>query len=113
MQFQHKIVQFLILDNHVSHVSYEAVTHAKKKFIHMLSLPPHTSHKTQPLDRVFFRPLKANYDVAIDNWLSSHAGQVVTTYHIAEIFKVAYERTATIEKASEAFKATGIFPLDT
>ena len=55
----------LTLDNHSSHVNFESVTNAKSLNVVMLSLPPHSSHKTQPLDRVFFKPLKANYnDVA-------------------------------------------------
>lgn len=48
----------LILDNHVSHTSLEAVTFAKQNNIHLLSLPPHSSHKTQPLDRIFLGLLK-------------------------------------------------------
>lgn len=93
----------LILDNHSSHVSYQAVAYAKSKNIVMVSLPPHSSHKTQPLDRVFFKPLKTNYDQVADSWISCHPGQVITTYHVAELFKTAYERTATLEKATSFF----------
>ncbi|CAH2015814.1 unnamed protein product, partial [Acanthoscelides obtectus] len=50
----------LILDNHISHTSLQAITYAKNNNIHLLSLPPHSSHRTQPLDRSFFRPLKEN-----------------------------------------------------
>ncbi|CAH2062580.1 unnamed protein product, partial [Iphiclides podalirius] len=38
-------------------------------------LPRHTSHKTQPLDRVFFKPLKIYYNQVTDSWQSSHPGQ--------------------------------------
>lgn len=41
----------LILDGHASHKDLDVITFAKKHHIHMLSLPPHTSHKLQPLDR--------------------------------------------------------------
>lgn len=102
----------LILDNHASHVSYEAICHAKENNIHMLSLPPHSSQKTQPLDRVFFKPLKTNYDITVDNWMSSHPGQTVTVYHVAELFKTAYETTASVQKAIESFRVTGIVPLN-
>ncbi|CAH2059779.1 unnamed protein product, partial [Iphiclides podalirius] len=47
-----------------------------------------------------------------DSWQSSHPGQVITVYHVAELFNRAYERTATIVKATASFRATGIFPLD-
>ncbi|GFY08289.1 SET and MYND domain-containing protein 5 [Trichonephila clavipes] len=41
----------LLLNNHESHVSIEAITLAKNHGIVMLTFPPHTSHKLQPLDR--------------------------------------------------------------
>ncbi|KAJ8930595.1 hypothetical protein NQ314_016591 [Rhamnusium bicolor] len=44
----------LILDNHISHTSLQAITYAKNNNIHLLSLPPHSSHRTQPVDRHFF-----------------------------------------------------------
>ena len=102
----------LILDNHVSHVSIEAITFAKSHHIHMLSLPPHSSHKTQPLDRNFFRPMKAYYDAAADSWSVSHPGQVLSVYNVAELVKVAFERAATVENAVQGFQATGIYPFD-
>lgn len=39
--------------------------------MNLLSIP-------QPLDRNFFRLLKAYYDDSYDNWTRSHLGQVVT-----------------------------------
>ena len=39
----------LILDNHTSHVFLAAINFARKNGIIMLSIPPHTSHKIQPL----------------------------------------------------------------
>ncbi|XP_072377473.1 uncharacterized protein [Diabrotica undecimpunctata] len=79
----------IILDNHISHTTLEAITYAKNNNIHLLSLPPHSSHRTQPLDRNFFRPLKAYYDDLCDNWTTSNPGQVVTEYHVAGLFKQA------------------------
>ncbi|XP_030762953.1 uncharacterized protein LOC115887627 [Sitophilus oryzae] len=102
----------LILDNHVSHTSREAVTFAKSNNIHLLTLPPHSSHKTQPLDRCIFRPLKAYYDVAVDSWDVSHPGETFSVYNVAESFKIAFEKASSVENAAEAFKTTGIFPFD-
>lgn len=74
----------LVLDNHISHISFQAVTWAKKNNIHLLTIPPHSSHKTQPLDRAFFRPFKAFYDDATDDWTATHPGQVLTVFNVAE-----------------------------
>jgi hypothetical protein len=48
----------LILDNHVSHCILAAVVFCRENYITLLSLPPHGSHKLQPLDVGFFGPLK-------------------------------------------------------
>jgi len=43
----------LIVDNHMSHYSLEAVTFCTEHYMTLKSLPPHSSHKLQPLDRGF------------------------------------------------------------
>lgn len=48
----------LILDNHVSHLSIKGLDYCKENGIVVLSLPPHCSHKLQPLDRTVFGPFK-------------------------------------------------------
>lgn len=50
----------LVLDNHESHISLKAYEFCRKNFIHVLTLPPHTSHRMQPLDLTFHGPLKHN-----------------------------------------------------
>ena len=40
----------LILDNHNSHATLEAFEFCVQNHIHMISLPPHCSHRVQPLD---------------------------------------------------------------
>jgi hypothetical protein len=57
----------LILDNHSSHITLEGIEFARKNHITLLTLPPHTSHMTQPLDCVFFGPLKVLYSVEVSN----------------------------------------------
>ena len=41
----------LIMDNHETHMSLAAVDLAKANEIVLLTIPPHTSHRLQPLDR--------------------------------------------------------------
>lgn len=48
----------LILDNHTSHRSLEAVSYCRENHVYMLILPPHCTHLLQPLDLVIFSPLK-------------------------------------------------------
>ena len=44
----------LILDGHGSHKDLKVIEYARDNYMHMLSTPPHTTHKLQPLDRIFF-----------------------------------------------------------
>lgn len=44
----------LVLDNHTSHITLPAVQFCREQGIHLLSLPPHSSHRLQPLDVGFF-----------------------------------------------------------
>ena len=51
---------FLLLDGHASHTSdKKLMVDMQQEFnVTVVFLPPHTSHKTQPLDRGFFHPFK-------------------------------------------------------
>lgn len=47
----------LILDNHISHVSLQAIYFCREHNITMLGFPPHTTHRLQLLDVAVFGPL--------------------------------------------------------
>lgn len=100
----------LILDGHGSHKSLEAVTLAKENSITLITIPPHTSHKMQPLDVSFYGPLKKRYNREVDKWITSNPGKRVTDYDVAELFAHAYDATACVDKAKNGFAHTGIFP---
>lgn len=121
--FQSKILSspdnpvLLILDNHSSHISLQIYEYCKKNGIVMVSIPPHTSHKLQPLDVTFFAALKNAYSRHCNSFLkskitNSEFEDKITPYDVAEIFKLAYDQVANIEKAVSGFKACGIFPLN-
>jgi hypothetical protein len=50
--------RMLICDGHDSHISGNFVEHCMNNRIHLMILPPHSSHLTQPLDVGVFGPLK-------------------------------------------------------
>ncbi|KYN12413.1 hypothetical protein ALC57_15418 [Trachymyrmex cornetzi] len=85
----------LILDNYISHCSLSAVDYCQKNGITLLSLPPHSSHKLQPLDVAFFGPLKKFLSEDYDRWTSQYpefatndkrANKSITTKNI-EIYR--------------------------
>ncbi|XP_059615701.1 uncharacterized protein LOC132261137 [Phlebotomus argentipes] len=75
----------LILDNHASHTSLDAIKKCRENGIHMLTLPPHTSHKTQPLDISVFGPFKSYCKTAFNDWITENAGQKITLHNIVEV----------------------------
>ena len=107
----HKVL--LVLDNHESHQSIETYELCRSNGVIMVSLPPHTSHRLQPLDVTLFSSLKVAYNKECDLYMSLHPGQRITQYEIAHLFKLAYTRAATMSKAINGFETTGIVPLNT
>lgn len=68
----------LILDGHSSHTpNHEFVDRARENNVHVLSLPPHCSHKLQPLDVSFMSPFKTHLSKAIENQLKDNDGKTL------------------------------------
>lgn len=102
----------LILDNHCSHVSLQAIEVCRNSGIHLLTLPPHTSHKLQPLDRCVFGPLKIYLNKAMDDWMRSNINQNITIKQMAALSATAFSKSMSAENINSAFRCTGIFPLN-
>lgn len=100
----------LLLDNHSSHCSLSAYEFCRQNGIIMLSFPPHTSHKLQPLDLTFFGPLKSAYSKECSLFMRQNVHQKITPFDVAEIFNRAFVHIATIEKAQKGFEISGIVP---
>lgn len=102
----------LLMDNHCTHISLRSYNFCKEYHIVVLSIPPHTSHRLQPLDVTFFGPLKVALNREYDLYLKNYPYQKITPYDIAPIFTKAYVKTATMEKAISGFKSCKIFPIN-
>lgn len=100
----------LILDNHSTHQNLEALNLARENHVIMVSIPPHTSHKLQPLDVSVYRSFKVAFEQAIDTFQKNHPGRRVTQFDIARLVCTAYEKCATVKNATSGFRKTGIFP---
>ncbi|KAJ4447655.1 uncharacterized protein [Periplaneta americana] len=104
--------KLLILDNHESHISIRAVSLAKENGIVLLTIPPHTSHKLQPLDVAVYGPFKPYYNKACDRWLINHPGQTLRIYDVAGLKGEAYPFAFTPNNIIKGFKSTGIMPFN-
>jgi hypothetical protein len=102
----------LLLDNHASHISIQALDFCKKNGIVLLSFPPHCTHKLQPLDRAVFGPFKKMINTATDNWMRNHPGRTMTIHYIPGIVREAFPLSVTDRNAIAGFTCTGISPFN-
>ncbi|XP_030767040.1 uncharacterized protein LOC115890832 [Sitophilus oryzae] len=102
----------LVLDNHDSHISPKALNTCKLNGIHLLTLPPHTSHRLQPLDVSVFGPFKKYYNEQADAWMVSHPGQTISLKNIPALVGLAYVRAFSPSNITKGFSTTGIYPFN-
>ena len=99
----------LIVDGHCSHKDIEVISFAKRHHVHMLSLPPHTTHKLQPLDRVVMKPFKNAYNEACSLWMRKNPKLKIGIKDIAGLVNCAFTKVCRMELCQTAFACTGIY----
>lgn len=102
----------LIMDNHSSHISIEAINIAKTNGVTIVTLPPHCSNKLQPLDITCFAPFKKFYASAIDTWMKTNPGKTFSIYEVAGCVRFAHQKALTPENITKGFERSGIFPFN-
>ena len=102
----------LMFDGHNSHTkSAELINLARNNGLILLSLPPHTSHKLQPLDKSSFKPLRTAFNTACGRWMRDHSGRRVGQEQLGELFSQAYYTSATAQNAISGLFANGILQI--
>jgi len=102
----------LIVDGHYSHTkNKDVVDKAREHSVCIVSLPPHSTHKTQPLVVGFLKPLKTYYAQEIETWLGNNPGRIVTPFLVCKLFGPAYRRAATMETSVNLFTKNWTFSL--
>ncbi|KAJ4440924.1 hypothetical protein ANN_10772 [Periplaneta americana] len=103
----------LILDGHSSHTqSLKAIEICCQYGVIMLSLPSHCTHRLQPLDVSFFKPLNTFMSAAISTKMRELPGQRLNVQHIASLVGVTFPRAANMQIAMNGFRLTGLWPVD-
>ncbi|CAG8736386.1 13976_t:CDS:1 [Cetraspora pellucida] len=100
----------LMLDGHKSHISYMSVDFCRKNGILLYALPPHTMHILQPSE-IPFAKLKSEYAKESDKY-KNHSGKVVMKHTFAKVFGPAFLKTYKPLAICNAYKSTGIWPLN-
>ncbi|KAL7891114.1 hypothetical protein AOLI_G00005900 [Acnodon oligacanthus] len=102
----------LILDNQESHISLKAVTTAKENGVVMLTLPPHTSYRLQPLDKTVYYSMKTCYNSAMDGLMRTNPGRTVMIYEVPELVNQTFMSAITPRNITSGFIVMGIYPFN-
>jgi hypothetical protein len=106
--------KILIMDNHGSHISLDIIDRARENNVHILALPAHSSHLTQPLDVGVFKHVKAIWREIVEAFFKSSGFQNVEKSNFASLFaKIKSSGKAFLRRHIVAgFEQTGIFPIN-
>lgn len=103
----------LLLDGHSSHTkNLNLINYARDNGVVLLCFPPHTTHRLQPLDVAFMKPLSSYFDDEVRKWLRTNPGRVVTLHQLSALFSAAFIRAASMPTAINGFRKTGVWPVD-
>ena len=101
----------LLLDGHTSHSkNLDTIKLARENGVFLLSFPPHTAHRMQPLDVNFFKSLKNWYNIGVETYLRASNGKTVNAYLVSNLVVKAFIKVATMESAVNGFRKAGLWP---
>lgn len=102
----------LIMDNAECHMSIHAVEYAIQHGIVIVTLPPHTTAKLQPLDVSVFGPFKSVLRSIQDDFKLSNPHVPITEHMLPEMACKAWDKVCNVTNITNGFRATGIFPVN-
>ncbi|OLN80947.1 Tigger transposable element-derived protein 2, partial [Colletotrichum chlorophyti] len=110
-QKEHQRTKLLILDGHGSHETAEFMHLCLQNQIHLLYLPPHTSHVLQPLDQSVFSPLKTAYRKELSFLTDWDDSTIVGKKNFIICYHKARQAALSIQNIKSGWKYTGLWPV--
>ena len=105
--------RLLLIDGHSSHVNMDFIDWADRHRIIVMILPPHTTHRLQPLDVGMFQALSTAYSKELDDLMDKGIGRVhMSKRFFYKFFKRAWDASFTEENIQSAFRKPGVWPVD-
>ena len=102
----------LIMDNAECHMSIHAVEYAIQNGIVIVTLPPHTTAKLQPLDVTVFGPFKSVLRSIQDDFKLSNPHVPITEHMLPEMVCKAWGKVCNVTNITNWFCATGNYPVN-
>ena len=110
-EFKH----LLLVDAYKTHMTLAVVTKAACLGIDIALLPPHTTHRLQPLDVAVLKSFKTNFLVVRDRFIArnpSWANGDFSRKSLAALSFEALQQALSISNIQSGFRKTGIYPLN-
>ena len=105
--------RLLIIDGHQSHVNWEFLMTCDRLRILVCILPPHTTHRIQPLDVSLFQPLATAYSKNINTLMHNSEEYVHITKRLFwPLFRDAWNASFTRSNIESGWKKTSIWPFN-
>ena len=102
----------LIIDNAECHMTIQAIEYANDNGIVILTLPPHTTNKLQPLDVGVYASFKQRLRTIINDHTLMHPHTHITEHMLPEFASRAWLLACTPNNVTSGFSATGIWPIN-
>ncbi|XP_072392507.1 uncharacterized protein [Diabrotica undecimpunctata] len=88
----------LLLDGHTSHTSsLEVLVYTEQEGIILMSIPPHTSHWLQPLDRSFFKSLKSYFYGACNYFITNNPSRKINRLQFEKLLNSAWTKATGVQ----------------
>ena len=100
----------LLMDNHESHCTLDAINYCCENGMVALTFPPHCTHRMQPLDVVVNGPFKQKLSISQNDWLVCNPGKTITIHDLVGIVTPAYTTTYIARNIIAGFSTSGIYP---
>lgn len=101
--------RLLIIDGHESHVNVQFLDYAERNNIIVLALPPHLTHKMQPLDVGVFQTLKHAHQDILDQWVRDVGSVFDKQQFIAKLPEIR-QKGIKKETVISAWRKAGLIP---
>ncbi|KAK4287135.1 hypothetical protein Pmani_039791 [Petrolisthes manimaculis] len=102
----------LIMDNAECHMNINVVEFAIRHGIVIVTLPPHTTDKLQPLDVSVFGPFKTFLRALLNDHTLMHPNEHITVHQLPEFACDAWTKAANPVNILSGYRATGIWPVN-
>ncbi|KAK4299194.1 hypothetical protein Pmani_028512 [Petrolisthes manimaculis] len=102
----------LIMDNAECHMNINVVEFAIRHGIVIVTLPPHTTDKLQPLDVSVFGPFKTFLRALLNDHALMHPNEHITVHQLPEFACDAWTKAANPANILSGYRATGIWPVN-